>query len=102
MFNKYVNLGEDVEWLEAAIEVTGLCATDDRITSARPIKEVWGSFKSWIDNNIRSDEVGVIVAYNGAGCDMKWLWRLCQAPNATQVMPDRLRFYMDPYLMIKK
>ena len=33
---------------------------------------------------------------------MKWLWRLCQAPNATQVMPQRLQFYMDPYRMIKK
>jgi len=102
IFNEYVNPGEDAEWATAAIEVTGLSPTDDRITSARDLDQVWTAFSAWVDTQISEDEVGVIVAYNGAGCDMKWLWRLCQAPNATHSMPSRLRFYMDPLRMIKK
>ena len=44
----------------------------------------------------------MIVAYNGVSCDMKWLWRLTQAPNSTQTMPEQLAFYMDPLKIIKK
>ena len=46
--------------------------------------------------------VGMIVAYSGAGSDMKWTWRLCMAPKATQTMPEGLLFFMDPLKMIKK
>ena len=42
----YVNPGEDAEWSSAAIEITGLCSTDDRIESAKSIDEVWVSFSS--------------------------------------------------------
>ena len=59
-------------------------------------------FSAWIDTHISEDKVGVIVAYNGAGCDMEWLWRLCQSPNINQSMTTLLRFYMDPLRMIKK
>ena len=45
--------------------------------------------------------VGMIVAYSGAGSDMKWTWRLCMAPKATQTMPEGLLFFMDPLKMIK-
>ena len=101
-FNEYVNPGEDAEWSSVASEITGLSRTDPRITSAREIGPVWHSFCKWINTNIAKDEHGVIVAYNGAGSDMKWIWRLTQAPNAPNLMPLRLDYYMDPYMMIKK
>jgi hypothetical protein len=101
-FNEYVNPGEDAEWAAAATATHGLSAMDERITSARDIGEVWISFCSWIEKNIAADEEGVIIAYNGAGCDMKWIWRLTQAPNALHAMPARLAYFMDPLKMIKK
>ena len=33
----------------------------------------------WIEDHIMSDEVCILVAYNGQNCDMKWLWKLTQA-----------------------
>ena len=72
-FDAYVNPGEDAIWSPAAAEVTGLSRTDQRITSAKNIDEVWTSFSLWVQSNIAEDEVGVIVAYNGAGSDMKWI-----------------------------
>ena len=102
LFNEYVNPGEDAEWSEKATEVTGLTKDDPRITTARSLNDVWTSFCLYIHNNIAEDERGVIVAYNGAGCDMKWLWRLTQAPNSTELMPERLAFYMDPLKIMKK
>ena len=101
-FNEYVNPGEDAEWAAAATTTHGLSAMDERITSAREIGEVWTSCCSWIEKNIAADEEGVIIAYNGAGCDMKWIWRLTQAPNALHAMSVRLAYFMDPLKMIKK
>jgi len=104
LFNEYVNPGEDAEWAPAAVnEVShGLSKSDPRISSARPIDAVWSSFKSFIERNIAEDEHGVVVAYNGAGSDMKWIWRLTQAPDAAHAMPNRLDYYMDPFRMLKK
>ena len=102
LFNEYVNPGEDAEWSADATNVTGLSKDDPRITEARSLMDVWTSFCKYIDNHIAADKRGVIVAYNGAGCDMKWLWRLTQAPNSTATMPERLAFYMDPLKIIKK
>ena len=102
LFNEYVNPGEDAEWSEEATEVTGLTKGDPRITMARSLNDVWTSFCLYIHNNIAEDERGVIFAYNGAGCDMKWLWRLTQAPNSTKLLPERLAFYMDPLKIMKK
>ena len=102
LFNAYVHPGEDAEWSPAATEVTGLSRTDQRITSAKNIDKVWSSFSQWVESNIAEDEVGVIVAYHGAGSDMKWIWRLCMVPKATQTLPRSFLFNMDPLKMIKK
>ena len=102
VFNKYLNPGEDAEWEPSTTEITGLSPGDERITSVQDIDEVCSLFLKWIEHNIKEDEVGVIVAYNGAGCDMKWLWRLCHAQNSAQKMHERLLHYMDPYLMMNK
>ena len=102
LFNEYVNPGSDAEWSAEATAVTGLSGDDPRITGARNLNEVWSSFCRFVEHNIDSNERGVIVAYNGASCDMKWLLRLTQAPDSTATMPDRLAFYMDPLKIIKK
>ena len=82
--------------------ISKLKATDPRIVGARKIGEVWRSFQAFISSNIAHDEVGIIVAYNGAGSDMKWLWRLTQAPHAPEELPSQLLYYMDPYRILSK
>ena len=79
-----------------------LKATDPRIVRARKIGEVWRSFQAFISSNIAYDEVGIIVAYSGAGSDMEWLWRLTQAPHVPEELPSQLLYYMDPYRILSK
>ena len=102
LFNEYVNPESDAVWNDEAMELTGLSGSDPRISSARGLNDVWASFSKYVAQHIGEDERGVIVAYNGAGSDMKWLWRLTQAPTSTQSMPERLDYYMDPLKIIKK
>ena len=40
---------------------------------------VWKSFEKFVDANIGPDQVGVLIAWNGEGCDLRWLYKLAQA-----------------------
>jgi hypothetical protein len=42
------------------------------------------------------------VAWNGEACDLKWLWRLTQAPNSRYSLPENIKFFIDPYRVIEK
>ena len=53
------------------METTGLGPNDERIMNARPINDVWIDFCSYLDRHIANDERDVIVAWNGASCDME-------------------------------
>jgi hypothetical protein len=44
----------------------------------------------------------VLIAWNGETCDMKWLWRLTQAPNLRYSLPDIIKYFIDPYRVIEK
>lgn len=101
-FNEYVNPGSDAEWRAAASEVSGLTRIDPRIMSAGDGVQVWTLFCTWIENNIGDDEVGAVVAYNGAGNDMKWIWWLTQAPGSpfTIRKSDMLGLYIATFCSI--
>ena len=43
-----------------------------------------------------------MVEYNKATCDLKWIWKLTQAPNSPYLMPDVMKFFLDPLWVIKK
>lgn len=51
--------------------------------------------------NINNNEVGVLVAWNGASCDLKWIYNITQAPGSTLVMPYQIKYFLDPLLIIK-
>ena len=42
-----------------------------------------------------------MIAYNGETCDLKWIWRLTQAPGLPYVMPKNLKYFIDPLRVIK-
>jgi hypothetical protein len=44
----------------------------------------------------------VFVAWNGEACNLKWFWRLTQAPNSRYSLPANIKFFIDPYRVIKK
>ena len=100
VFDEYVQPPEDAEWNEEA-GVHGLSATHPSILSARKMKEVWKSFCLLVNNNLSEDEVGCVVAWNGAGSDMKWIWQLTQATGAPESLPPKLKCFLDPFRAIK-
>ena len=79
-FNEYVNPGASAIWNEHLLGIHGLSASDQRIISAGDMMDVWGRFLTWLHANTTFDETVILVAWNGASCDLKWLWKITQAP----------------------
>jgi len=78
VFNEYVNPGREAVWNDqACITSHGLSPGHEKIVNANIIDFVWKSFEKFIDANIGSDQVRVLIAWNGEGCDMRWLYIAC-------------------------
>ena len=101
-FNKYVNPGRDAVWDAVGTSVHGLHSTHPNIVEASDMATVWAQFRTWIDEILLPGEVIVVVAYNGASCDLKWLWTLTQAPDSPFDLPDSFGYFLDPYRVIAK
>jgi hypothetical protein len=43
-----------------------------------------------------------LVAWNGRSCDLKWFWRLAQAPSLRYSLPQNIKYFLDPYHVIQK
>ena len=95
-FNEYVNPKSDMDWDPQTVRTHGLNPADPRIVSADEIDVVWERFVSWIKANIAEDETGILVAWNGKASDLKWLWKLTQAPGTHLLMPCQIEFFIDP------
>ena len=78
-FNEYVNPGANALWDDAATLVHGLHTTLPEIVEADDIGLVWCCFTEWIVDNFCADDEGILVAYDGETCDLKWLWKITQA-----------------------
>ena len=74
----------------------GLTPTHPSIVGASDIATVWENFERWVDTKIDDDETAILVAWHGEACDMKWIWKLTQAPGSTLHMPDKITLFMDP------
>ena len=79
-FNEYVNPREGVIYGEHSTAIHNLTATHPSIRDAEEIFPVWQKFCQWLQSNVSTDEAIVLVAYTGETCDLKWLWRMTQAP----------------------
>lgn len=101
VFNKYVDPQKDAQyWDEFCIGVHNIRPTDKRIKDADFIGIVWDQFHEWVNKHIPDGNCGILVAWNGAQSDMKWLWRLTQAPNTPYKMPAKLKYFIDPYRVV--
>jgi hypothetical protein len=105
-FNMYVKPPPHVKakhWSSQAEAVTGLTHYCDKIKNAQSIVEVWKKFVEWCNNVVPDDKVGCLVAWNGKGSDMKWLWVVSEELHPTTCkMPTQLKYFMDPMSIIKK
>jgi hypothetical protein len=64
---------------------------------------IWAKFVEWCNNVVPAGKIGCIVAWNGKGSDMKWLWAMSKETHPTTCkMPAQLEYFMDPMPVIKK
>ena len=101
-FDSYVNPGDDTIWNQRAIGVHHLTASDSRIANADDLATVWERFNTWIDRHTSPDDTIVLVAWNGSTCDLKWLWKVTQAPLSVLSLSSKIKYFIDPYRVIKK
>jgi hypothetical protein len=89
-------------WNEQACrESHGLGPASDCIKNARPFAFVWREFETWFARHISTSEICVFVAWNGATCDLRWLWRHLQAPRSELSMPSAIKYFLDPMAVIR-
>jgi hypothetical protein len=82
-FNRYINQEVRPEyWGQHSISVHGILPDDKRIINAGNMRTVWPEFQRWFFSIMSPAEMVVLGAWNGETCNLKWLWRLTQAPNS--------------------
>ena len=102
-FNSYVKPEVLPEyWDQRSISIHGILPDDERIKNAGNMRTVWPEFQRWFWSIVSPSETVVLVAWNGEACDLKWLWRLTQAPNSRYSLPENIKFFIDPYRVIEK
>ncbi len=62
---------------------------------------VWKSFEEFVDASIGSDQVGVLIAWNGEGCDSRWLYKVAQAPYSSLNIPCKVKYFLDPLAVLR-
>jgi hypothetical protein len=74
-FDEYVHPGDNALWDPTCTDVHVLSMESQKIVEARGNRIVWSQFSLWLEGNSDSKDVGVIIAYNGETCYLKWLWK---------------------------
>jgi len=102
-FNKYVKPPSDAIWdTKMCRRVHGLHPEHENIRDADDIATVWNQFYEFIKSNSGRQQVGVLVAWNGVTCDMRWIHKLCQAPKSIFELPASIKYFMDPMSVIRE
>jgi hypothetical protein len=99
VFNSYVCPWTDI-WDQRCVDVHQVTSNDARITSAAGIETVWQQFNSWFHQEVDPSETVILVAWNGESCNLKWLWKLTQAPGSCCFLPPQIKFFIDPFRVV--
>ena len=59
-------------------------------------------FAIFLNKHIGTNERAILVAWNGASCDLDWIYRLTQVPQSKLSLPQRVKYFLDPYKAIDK
>ena len=68
---------------------------------ADTIDLVWKSFEKFVNANIGSDQVGVLIAWNGVGCNLRWLYKVAQAPYSSLNFPCKVKYFLNPLAVLR-
>ena len=71
-------------------------ASDPHITSANSIGVNWSQLCLCLSHNVTLVGPVILVAWNRDSCDLKWSWKLTQAPGLQLVWPGKV-LYFKPY-----
>ncbi len=98
-FDSYVKPNCNI-WDQRCIDIHQIHPDDKCNVSAHNIDRVWGQFKTWLNRHVSISETDILVAWNGKTCDIKWLWKITQAPRSCLSFPPQTQFFIDPYRVI--
>jgi hypothetical protein len=98
-FDRYVKPECDI-WDQRCIDIHQIHSEDERIVGAHNIHQVWLQFKTWLNSHVGMSETVILVAWNGENCNLKWLWKITQAPRSCLSFPPQIQFFIDPYRVI--
>ena len=102
-FDEYVNPGSNAVWNEAASSASNkLHRHDPRIVNANSLHELWKRFSTFIKSNVGRHQKGIMIAWNDKSCDMRWIYKVAQAPNTTLLLPDEIQYFLDPFKVISQ
>jgi hypothetical protein len=99
IFNSYVCPWTD-RWEQRCIDVHQIAPDDKRITSANNIETVWQQFNSWFYWEVDTSETVSLVTWNGESCDLRWLWKITQAPGSCCFLPPQIKYFINPYRVV--
>ena len=72
------------------------------MTNADTLEVVWEQFANCVNKHVGKDERGLLVAWNGASCDMEWLCKITEGRGAHLSFPPCLKHVLDPFCAIQK
>jgi hypothetical protein len=99
-FDSYVKPDCDI-WDQRCIDIHQTHPDNECIVSSHNIDhDVWGQFKTWLNRHVGISKTVILVAWNGETCDLKWLWKIMQAPRSRLSFPPQIQFFIDPYCII--
>ena len=63
IFNTYIKPNDNAIWNDHATQIHGLHASHPSIQSAQDMKTVWNEWGIFIENEICTEEIGILIAY---------------------------------------
>ena len=79
IFNKYIKPSDNAIWNDHTTQIHSLHTSHPSTQSAQDMKTVWNEWETFIETEICTEEIGILIAYNEESCDLKWLWKLTQS-----------------------
>ena len=101
-FDAYIKPPNNAVWSKFATNIHGLHENHESILSAVRIEVVWRKFIKFLDDNIPAGHRGILVAWNGATCDMECLYRYTNRYSSKISFPKVLKYFMDPLEIIRR
>ena len=96
-FNECVKPPPNTRWSRASKDVTGLHSNHPNTTNADALEVVWEKITNCVNKHVGKDKRGLLVAWNGASCDVEWLHGMTEGRGAHLSFPPHLKHFLCPF-----